>query len=66
MESTIFDIEPPALGKTTSVPLTYSSVVTGDTGNVQSVPHQEIDLRDLYNYTGEFSVLNIFFSYIFG
>lgn len=54
MESTIFDIEPPILGKSSSIPLTYASIVAGDAvGGGSSIPNQEIDLRDLYNYTGK-------------
>lgn len=59
MESSLFDIEPPALGKTMSVPLTYASIVAGDAGSNQTTSHPEIDLRDLYNYSGMCNLLNI-------
>lgn len=55
MESSLFDIELPALGKTLSVPLTYASVVAGETNPTQNSTQHDIDLRDLYNYSGLWS-----------
>ena len=52
MESSLFDIELPALGKTLSVPLTYASVAAGETNTTQTSTQHDIDLRDLYNYSG--------------
>ncbi|CAH4031478.1 baculoviral IAP repeat-containing protein 6 isoform X1 [Pieris brassicae] len=55
LERSIFSVEIPELGRSSSLPLTYAGVLTGDV-NASPSPKQESQLRDLLNMsldTGE-------------
>lgn len=49
LEASVFDVEPPALGKSSTSQVTYASVVSGESNSSTAPTRGEIDLRDLYN-----------------
>lgn len=57
-ERTIFDIEGPVLGKSTATPVTYTSVLVGDTAaGVIAPPKPDYQLKDLYNFAGDIGMI---------
>ncbi|GBP68238.1 Baculoviral IAP repeat-containing protein 6 [Eumeta japonica] len=55
LERTIFEVEGPVLSKSTATPVTYASMLTGDTTTATTTTHKpDYQLKDLYNLANEF------------
>ncbi|KAG7298094.1 hypothetical protein JYU34_018862 [Plutella xylostella] len=58
LERTIFDMQGPTLGKSTSSPVTYASVLVGDANTpAAAAPKPDYQLKDLFNLTADMGKL---------